>query len=114
MSGMTPFDLDVHSGKSVKKSTYGRLLDALEYIGNSGVSAYKRQRVLANGTLNTFLLNQAMNLGETRVETLTLNSDIFSVVIMRENFRAVERWKVNQEFVVESPIQRILSSQRHS
>ena len=55
-----------------------------------------------------------MNLGETRVETLTLNSDIFSVVIMRENFRAVERWKVNQEFVVESPIQRILPSQRHS
>ena len=33
---------------------------------------------------------------------------------MRENFRAVERWKVNQEFVVESPIQRILPSQGHA
>ena len=41
MSGMTPFDLDVHSGKSVKKSTYARLLDALEYIGNSGICLQK-------------------------------------------------------------------------
>ena len=46
--------------------------------------------------------------------SLIQTSSFLRVVIMREHFRAVQRWKVNQKLVVERPIQRILPSQGHS